>query len=367
MKFTINREDLLAPLSLVAGIVERRQTLPILANVLLQAEGDQLRLTGTDLEVELVGRAKLSDMAESGDTTLPARKFLDICKSLPDHSVIELSHEGEQVIIRSSRSRFKLSTLPAIDFPNVEDSPESFEVELPQTKLLEMIDKTSFAMAQQDVRYYLNGMLFEMDAATLRTVATDGHRLATCIMPVVLSEEVSEQLILPRKGVIELARLMHDEDAAVKLVVGKNHIRAFTQNFIFTSKLIDGKFPDYRRVLPQNGDKIAIIDRAAWRSVLQRASILSNEKYRGVRLTLSEANLQVVANNLEQEEAKENLIIDYAGESIEIGFNAGYMLDVLNVLTATDVRLTLSDSKASALLSEGEGDAAQYVIMPMQL
>ncbi len=367
MKFTINREDLLAPLSLVAGVVERRQTLPILANVLLQAEGDQLRLTGTDLEVELVGRAKLSDVAESGATTVPARKFLDICKSLPDYSVIEISHEGEQAIVRSSRSRFRLSTLPATDFPNVEDSPETFEIELPQLKLLELINKTSFAMAQQDVRYYLNGMLFEMSAGTLRTVATDGHRLATCMMPVMLPDDVSEQLILPRKGVVELARLMHDNEAAVKLVVGKNHMRAFTQNFIFTSKLIDGKFPNYQRVMPQHGDKVAIIDRVGWRGVLQRASILSNEKYRGVRLTLSEGNVQVVANNLEQEEAKENLMVDYTGESIEIGFNAGYILDVLSVLTADDVRITLSDTSASALLSEGESDAAQYVIMPMCL
>ncbi|HCH24547.1 MAG TPA: DNA polymerase III subunit beta [Oceanospirillaceae bacterium] len=367
MKFTISREALLKPLVLVAGVVERRQTLPILANILLVVEDNQLSLTGTDLEVELVGRALLSEASVAGSITVPARKLLDICKSLPDHAMIEISQQDDHVFVRSARSKFKLSTLPANDFPNVEDSPESFEFELPQTSLRSLIDKTGFAMAQQDVRYYLNGMLFEIKASQLRTVATDGHRLATSVTPIALPEQAGQQLIVPRKGVLELARLMTDEEATVKLVIGASHVRAFTQDFIFTSKLVDGKFPDYDRVLPKNGDKIVLIDRVAMRGVLSRAAILSNEKYRGVRVTLSDTNLQVVANNPEQEEAEENLMVDYQGVQIEIGFNVGYVLDVLSVLGSEEVKMTLSDANSSALLSDGDEGDAQYVIMPMRL
>ena len=367
MKFTISREAFLKPLVLVAGVVERRQTLPVLANILVVVEGDQLTLTGTDLEVELVGRVSLDQAGEDGGVTIPARKLMDICKSLPDHAMIEVMQNEEHVLVRSARSKFKLSTLPATDFPNVEDSPESFEFEVPQMALKQLVDQTGFAMAQQDVRYYLNGMLFEIKDSQLRTVATDGHRLATSFMPVGLPDQAAQQLIVPRKGVLELARLMTDEDSTVRLVIGASHIRAFTNEFIFTSKLVDGKFPDYERVLPRNGDKVVLVDRLAMRGVLSRAAILSNEKYRGVRMTVSDTNLQVVANNPEQEEAEESLMVDYHGAQIEIGFNVGYVLDVLNVLHSDQVKMTLSDSNSSALLADGGSGAAQYVIMPMRL
>ena len=367
MKFTISREAFLKPLVLVAGVVERRQTLPVLANILVVVEGDQLTLTGTDLEVELVGRVSLDQAGEDGGVTIPARKLMDICKSLPDHAMIEVMQNEEHVLVRSARSKFKLSTLPATDFPNVEESPESFEFEVPQMALKQLVDQTGFAMAQQDVRYYLNGMLFEIKDSQLRTVATDGHRLATSFMPVGLPDQAAQQLIVPRKGVLELARLMIEEDSTVRLVIGASHIRAFTNEFIFTSKLVDGKFPDYERVLPRNGDKIVLVDRLAMKGVLSRAAILSNEKYRGVRMTVSDTNLQVVANNPEQEEAEESLMVDYQGAQIEIGFNVGYVLDVLNVLHSDQVKMTLSDSNSSALLADGGSGAAQYVIMPMRL
>ena len=248
MKLTINREALLKPLQLVAGVVERRQTLPVLSNVLLVVEGDQLSLTGTDLEVELVGRVKLEQSAESGEITVPARKLMDICKSLPEDCDIELKVDDQKVILRSGRSRFTLSTLPANDFPNIEEEAGSFTFSIAQSRLRRLIDRTGFAMAQQDVRYYLNGMLLEVNNHMLRSVATDGHRLAMCSVDADISQDNKHQVIVPRKGILELARLLTEGDEAVNITVGGNHIRANTGDFTFTSKLVDGKFPDYERV-----------------------------------------------------------------------------------------------------------------------
>ena len=367
MKFVISREALIKPLQLVAGVVERRQTLPVLSNILLVAEGDQLSMTGTDLEVELVGRVALDEPAEAGSVTVPARKLMDICKSLPDSARIELTLTGQKMVIKAGRSRFTLSTLPAAEFPNVEDSPETLELLMKQGELRGLIDKTGFSMAQQDVRYYLNGMLLEIAEGQLRSVSTDGHRLATCISDVQAEAGMQHQIIVPRKGILELARLLQSGEDELRLVIGASHIRAHVGDFTFTSKLVDGKFPDYERVLPRNGDKIVLLDRLALRGVLSRAAILSNEKYRGVRVTLSDTNLQVVANNPEQEEAEENLMVDYQGAQIEIGFNVGYVLDVLSVLTSEEVKMTLSDANSSALISDGDEGDAQYVIMPMRL
>ena len=314
MKFSINREALLKPLTLVAGVVERRQTLPVLSNILLSVDDQQLTLTGTDLEVEIVGKVTLDQVESNGSITVAARKLLDICKSLPDHAVVNIQQVGEHLLLCSARSKFKLSTLPVGDFPNIEDSPESFELELSQDGLLKLIERTSFAMAQQDVRYYLNGMLLEIKTGQIRAVTTDGHRLATSIMMIDLSCPASQQLIVPRKGILELARLLNAGDMPIKLMIGKNHIRAFTDKFIFTSKLVDGKFPDYERVIPRNGDKVVLINRTKLRAVLSRAAILSNEKYRGVRMLFSDNSLTAIASNPQQEKAEELLLVDYQGE-----------------------------------------------------
>ncbi|MFA7554926.1 MAG: DNA polymerase III subunit beta [Spongiibacteraceae bacterium] len=368
MKFVISREALLKPLNLVAGVVERRQTLPILSNVLLVLDGDELSITGTDLEVELVGRVQLAQAAATGgEITVPARKLADICKSLPDGSDIEFSLDEQRVIVRSGRSRFTLSTLSANDFPNVEDSQGSQDFTVKQGDLKRLIDRTSFAMAQQDVRYYLNGMLWEVQAGQLKLVATDGHRLALCTLETVIDSSSDLQVILPRKGVIELARLLMNENDDVRIVIGSNHIRATTTEFTFTSKLVDGKFPDYDRVLPKSSTKTVFGSRDDLRHAFSRTAILSNEKYRGVRLLLSENSIQIVANNPEQEEAEEIVSVDYQGESLEIGFNVSYLLDVLGVLSGETVKLSLSDSNSSVLLEESEKGDSMYVVMPMRL
>lgn len=366
MKFVISREALLRPLQLVAGVVEKRQTLPVLSNVLLDVEGQQLSLTGTDLEVELVGRVILDEVGQEGAVTVPAKKLMDICRSLPDGAAIEVAQDDQRVVVKSGRSRFTLSTLAATEFPNVEDISVNQSLMLEQASMRRIIDRTSFAMAQQDVRYYLNGMLLEVTSSNLRAVATDGHRLATSWTTIDGPSE-SQQIILPRKGVLELAKLLSDPEASVELSFSSNHLRAHTENFTFTSKLVDGKFPDYGRVIPKNGQNIMLADRQMLRQVFNRTAILSNEKYRGVRLVLNPEVLQVFANNPEQEEAEESVSVDYAGDSLEMGFNVSYLQDVMSVLDTENVKLTLSDANSSALLEEPESSDAMYVVMPMRL
>lgn len=369
MKFSVSRDALIRPLNLVAGVVERRQTLPILSNVLLNLEGNRLSLTGTDLEVELVGRIDVVNSGPDGDITVPARKLVDICKSLPDGVDINFSVEDGRVTVRAGRSRFTLSTLPAAEFPTVEAGEGEVDLELGQSLVRQMIERTGFAMAQQDVRYYLNGMYLEIKSGRLRFVATDGHRLALCTAPGELSAD-DKSVIVPRKGILELARLL-DGDGSVTLTVGSNHIRAATDQFTFTSKLVDGKFPEYERVLPKSPDKAVSGDRAELRQAFTRTAILSNEKYRGVRLSLSDGSLEITANNPEQEQAEESVPVDYSGDSLEVGFNVSYLLDVMGVLSGSTVRMSLSDSASSALIEEGEavsGEAeALYVVMPMRL
>lgn len=367
MHFTIQREALLKPLQLVAGVVERRQTLPVLSNVLLVVQDQQLSLTGTDLEVELVGRVTLEDASEPGEITVPARKLMDICKSLQPDALIDIRLDDQKVIIKSGRSRFTLSTLPAADFPAVEEGPGSMSFSVNQGKMRRMIERSSFAMAQQDVRYYLNGMLIEVSSGMLRAVATDGHRLAMCSVEAGIDQPDRHQVIVPRKGILELARLLTEQDEDVSVVLGQHHIRATTGEFTFTSKLVDGKFPDYERVLPRGGDKVIIGDRQTLREAFSRTAILSNEKYRGIRLQLENGLLKIQANNPEQEEAEEEVVVDYNGSPLEIGFNVSYLLDVLGVMSAEQVRIILSDANSSALIQESDNDDSSYVVMPMRL
>lgn len=369
MKFSISRDTLLRSLNLVAGVVERRQTLPILANVLMVLEGDRLSLTGTDLEVELVGRLQVPAGGDAGEVTVPARKLVDICKSLPEGCDISFAVKDGKATVKSGRSRFTLSTLPAREFPNVEDSIGTHQLTIKQGQLKRLIDRTGFAMAQQDVRYYLNGMLWELEKQQLRVVATDGHRLAMCTLAdkISINGEGGSQVILPRKGVLELARLLLDDEADIAIVIGSNHIRAMTDEFTFTSKLVDGKFPDYKRVLPRSPDKIVLGSRLELRQAFTRTAILSNEKYRGVRLKLADNTLDILANNPEQEEAEETVPVEYAGEALELGFNVSYLLDVLGVLSGEQVKLSLADPNSSALLEESEDGDSLYVVMPMRL
>lgn len=369
MKFSISRDALLKPLNLVAGVVERRQTLPILSNVLVAVDEDRLSLTGTDLEVELVGQITLDAPGETGDITIPARKLADICKSLPEGSELQIQLDDQQrAQLRSGRSRFTLSTLAADGFPSIDQMTATHQFQLKQGQLKRLIDKTGFSMAQQDVRYYLNGMLFEVSRQRLRTVATDGHRLAMASMELsgpAVGDTV--QVILPRKGVLELVRLLQDSEADVQVMLGGNHFRAITADFTFTSKLIDGKFPEYERVLPRGANRTLQCSRSELKEALARTAILSNEKYRGVRLVIDNGTLQILANNPEQEEAEESLEIEYTGDRVEIGFNVGYLIDVLSVLAGATVRVQFSDGGSSVLIEEPGEDSAVYVVMPMRL
>lgn len=366
MKFIVEREHLLKPLQQVSSPLGGRPTLPILGNLLLQVMEGSLSLTGTDLEMEMVAKVALSQPHEPGATTVPARKFFDICRGLPDGAEITVMLDGDRMLIRSGRSRFSLSTLPASDFPNLDDWQSDVEFSLPQATLKRLIESTQFSMAHQDVRYYLNGMLFETEGEELRTVATDGHRLAVCSMPVG-QPLPSHSVIVPRKGVMELVRMLDGGETPLKLQIGTNNIRASVGDYIFTSKLVDGRFPDYRRVLPKNPDKTLEAGCDVLKQAFARAAILSNEKFRGVRLYLSTNQLKITANNPEQEEAEEILDVTYQGTEMEIGFNVSYVLDVLNALKSENVRLLFTDGVSSVQIEDCASQAAAYVVMPMRL
>lgn len=367
MKFSLSREALLNPLQLVVGVVERRQTLPILSNVLLRLEGNQLSMTGTDLEVEIRGSTEVVSALEEGEVTVSARKFLDICRSLPDGAQVDFSSSDGKAQIISGRSRFTLATLPANEFPSVDEGEQTVQFNVHGSMIRGLIESTSFAMAQQDVRYYLNGMLWEVTHNQLRVVATDGHRLALCDGACGIAlDDTKITAILPRKGIIELSRLLTDDEARVS--IGSNHIRVTGADYCFTSKLVDGAYPDYDRVVPKGGDKFVVGEREQLKQAFSRTAILSNEKYRGVRIELVDGAMHLVANNPEQEEAQEEVSVGYSGETLEIGFNVSYLLDVLNVLKSTEIRFTLADSNSSALVEDASGKSkAIYVVMPMRL
>ena len=334
MKFSLSREALLKPLQLVVGVVERRQTLPILSNVLLSLEQSRLSMTGTDLEVEIVGVTDIDATGEDGDVTVSARKLVDICRSLPDGAMVDFSSSDGKATIKSGRSKFTLSTLPANEFPSVDEGEKSVEFMVAGSVLKGLIEATSFGMALCD---------------------------GICDVSVV--EPITS--IIPRKGIIELSRLLDENE--VKVAMGSNHIRVTGGDYCFTSKLVDGAYPDYDRVLPKGGDKIVVGDRAELKQAFGRAAILSNEKYRGVRILLSEGFIKMVANNPEQEEAEEEVSVNYSGEDLEIGFNVSYLLDVLSVITGAEVRITLSNSNSSALVEDAADGSAVYVVMPMRL
>ena len=369
MKFTVSRDALLSPLQLVSGVVERRQTLPVLANILMVLDDNRLSLTGTDTEVEVIGRLQTETTEEMGEITVPAKKLVDICRSLPDNAMISFEQDdNERMLLRSGRSRFVLSTLPASDFPSTDSATEGdIRFSSPQFVIKRLIDRTSFAMAQQDVRYYLNGMLWEAENNRLRCVATDGHRLAMCTRELDIDIPQKHQAILPRKGVIELSRLLKENEEPAQLTLSHHYIRVETDDYTLTSKLVDGKFPDYERVLPATGDNIVIGERSELKQAFSRTAILSNEKYRGVRLIFADNLLTIVANNPEQEEAEEQVVVDYAGESIEIGFNVSYLQDICNVVDNDKLKISLTDANGSALLEEAVENDSVYVVMPMRL
>ena len=366
MRFSLQREAFLKPLAQVVNVVERRQTLPVLANFLVQVHGGQLSLTGTDLEVEMISRIAVED-AQDGETTIPARKLFEIVRALPDGSKVTVSQTGDKVTVSAGRSRFTLAILPANDFPSVDEVEATERVNVPEAALKELIERTAFAMAQQDVRYYLNGLLFDLGDKLLRCVATDGHRLALCETPLEGAATAKRQIIVPRKGVTELQRLLENGERELELEIGRNHIRVKRDDVTFTSKLIDGRFPDYAAVIPIGADREVKLDREVLRAALQRAAILSNEKYRGVRVEVSPGQLKISAHNPEQEEAQEEIEAETKVSDLAIGFNVNYLLEALTALRDEQVVLQLRDANSSALVREASNERCRHVVMPLRL
>lgn len=366
MQIILQREAILKPLSYVAGVVEKRQTLPILSFVLLRQEGDTVTLTGTDLEVEIIAKVK-AERREDNELMLPARKLLDICRALPDGATVDIRKDGDKAVIKSGKSRFTLMSLSAADFPNLQVQQWDYSLNLPQKVLKNLILQTHFCMAQQDVRYFLNGLLFELSGSVLRVVATDGHRMAVSETSLEKPQPSGKQVIVPRKGVHEIARLLEDSDEDTEVLISNNHLRIRTSDFVLTTKLIDGKYPDYAKVVPPAQSRTLRVDRETLREALGRAAILSNEKYRGVRLTLVSKGLKISSHNPEQEEAQEDVTADYDGDTLEIGFNVSYMIEAVSSLQGQHVTIGLTDANSSCTITAPDTNTPLYVIMPMRL
>lgn len=366
MKIQVGRNELLSALQAVVGVVERRQTLPVLANFLLEAREDELVVTGTDLEMELVARASVRNLVP-GKVTVPARKLFDICRGLPEGAELNLEATGDRVTLRSGKSRFSLATLKADEFPAMGTVPGGREIRLKRSELKSLLEKTQFAMAQQDVRYYLNGLLIDATGKRVRAVATDGHRLAFSEWAGETGLGEAVQAILPRKSVLELSRLLDNSDSEVRLVIGQGQIQVEIDVVRLTTKTIDGRFPDYERVIPDHGDKRMTADREALRRSLARTAILSNEKFRGVRLQLSEGTLKLSTHNPEHEEAEEEIEVGYAGSALEIGFNVNYLMDALGAIAGAEITIELKNADSSGLVYQSGDPSSKYVIMPMRL
>lgn len=366
MKLSLSREDLLTPLQRVIGAIEKRQTMPVLGHVLVEQRDGVLSVTATDLEIELTDSIRATQ-SDDGETTLPARKLLDICKTLPVGAEVALSVSGNKATLKAGRSRFSLSTLSAAEFPKTNALEDPVTFQLPQRSLRNVLQRTAFSMALQDVRYYLNGLLLELNPGNLRAITTDGHRLSFSECLVGIDLNAPYQSIIPRKGVHELLRLLTDNEDDIDVAMTANHVQCSLGDLRYTSKLIDGRFPDYQRVIPTENSLVVTLDREALRQALSRVAILANEKYKGVRMRFDRNLLTVQTHNPEQEDAEDELPIDYDGVPVEIGFNVGYVLDVLQVIECDTVLIKLNDGNSSALVTAADDDTSRYVVMPMRL
>jgi len=366
LKIKTTNDKLLAPLQQVTGIVERRHTLPILSNVLISAGGGKVDFLATDLEVQVTSSAQLDGNAE-GTVTVGARKLYDILRALPEDAEVSLEAKESRMTVKAGKSRFNLQTLAAADFPRmVEAKDASKTLKLPQKALKDALGLVQFAMAVQDIRYYLNGVLFSVDGSTLRVVATDGHRLSFASQSL-QGDHGTVEAILPRKTVLELIKLLGDTDDPVELAIGSNQARFRFGGIEIVSKIVEGKFPDYQKVIPTTHKNRVSLDRSTLAQSLNRAAILSNEKIRGVRLVFTKDALSIICTNNEQEEAEEGLAVDYDGDPLDIGFNISYLLDVLNHVESPSVSVTMGDSNSSALVQMPGREDFKYVVMPMRI
>lgn len=371
MRFTIQRETLLKLLRTVSGAVERRQQQnPILSNVLLRVTDNSLSILATDQEVELIGQEVLHNVQEPGVITVPFRKISEICKALPEAAELQFELQDDRAIIKSGRSRFTLATLPADQFPDIQplqENSSACKLTVPKKQFRWLVSRTAFAMAEQDVRYFLNGMLLEVKLGRLYSVAADGHRLAMNYLELNEQELTPMRVIVPRKGILEIMRMVEEGEDDLQLTITASHIQAQARGVTITSKLLDGKFPDYERVIPRDGNKIVVGSRERLKEAFHRASALFSEKFRGVRLRMSNASLRVLASNPEQDEVEEDLEVDYEGQDLEVGFNVRYLIDFLSVVQSDRVKFTFSDSNKSTLIEEiGDGTRGAYVLMPIR-
>ena len=361
------RDTLLAPLQSVSGIVERRHTLPILSNVLLEKMGDRLTLLATDIEIQITTTTAGAGGDGDGAVTVGARKLQEILRSLSDNSEVSLVLEDKRLQVRSGKSRFSLQTLPANDFPRMTISEgDTKQFSISQKDFRQLIAKTQYSMAAQDVRYYLNGLLLLVEGKELRAVATDGHRLAFASVEIE-ADLARQEMILPRKTVLELNRLLVDTDDALNITLASNQVRFAFGSVVLVSKLIDGKFPDFERVVPATLKNHMTVARQTLMQAMSRAAILTNEKFRGVRVVLSENSLKLIAANAEQEEAQEEIEVNYTGDPIDVGFNVGYLLDVLNNVHTDEIQWSFNDANSSALITVPGNARFKYVVMPMRI
>ena len=361
------QEKVLSALQAVAGIVERRHTLPILANVLIRKTGSQVELTTSDLEIQVRTTAELDGDSGSFATTVGARKLIDILRSMPADQTVSLTANQNKLTLQGGKSRFTLQTLPSDDFPLVQEAADFGPMfSVPQKTLKALINQVHFAMAVHDIRYYLNGILFVAEGKSLTLVATDGHRLA--LAQATLDVEIPKQeVILPRKTVLELQRLLKDEDTAIEMRFAGNQAKFVFSGMEFVTKLVEGKFPDYNRVIPKNHKNAVTLGRAPLLASLQRAAILTSEKFKGVRVNIEPGTLRIASSNAEQEEAKEELEVDYGGDAIEIGFNVTYLIDALTNMSQEMIKIELQDTNSSALITVPEQAGFKYVVMPMRI
>jgi DNA polymerase III subunit beta len=361
------QEKVLGALQSVSGIVERRHTLPVLANVLIRKTGTQIELTTSDLEIQVRTSAELGGDGGNFATTVGARKLIDILRSMPTDQTVTLTANQNKLTLQGGKSRFTLQTLPSDDFPLVQEAADFGPMfSVPQKTLKLLVNQVHFAMAVHDIRYYLNGILFVAEGKSLTLVATDGHRLA--LAQATLDTEIPKQeVILPRKTVLELQRLLKDEDTPIEMRFAGNQAKFSFSGMEFVTKLVEGKFPDYNRVIPKNHKNAVTLGRAPFLASLQRAAILTSEKFKGVRVNLEPGSLRIASSNAEQEEAKEELEIDYAGDSIEIGFNVTYLIDAMLNMSQEMVKLELQDTNSSVLITVPEQAGFKYVVMPMRI
>ena len=366
MLLNIQRETLLAPLNQICGVVERKQTIPVLGNVLMKTDGNVLLLTASDLEVEMRSECQ-ADISEEGEITVPAQKFLDICKALPDGAMINLQVEDHKCILSAGKSKFSLSTLPAHDFPIIDDVESYQQIHVDAGDLKRMLKQTVFCMAVQDVRYFLNGLLFEVSGNKIRCVTADGHRLALAESDYVNDQDINKQVLIPRKGILELQKMIRDQDQPVTIHAGRNHIRVDMDEISMTSKLIDGRFPDYESVIPLNMENQFSADKELLKKALQRVAILSNEQYRGVKLKISPDRLELIGHNPEQEQAEEIIPVNTEIDSIETAFNVNYLLDATNAIEGDNIQFSFKEALSSCLIKHPEQTNCRLVVMPLRL